>query len=128
MAVPKWSGLREGVGSTQEVLLSGHWMSRHLKLGRGVLKTNKTLLKTLWLLNLKVKEKVLVTQLCTTFCDPMDYNPPGSSIHGILQARMLEWVAISSCGGSLAPHERLPEILVVPREKTPTGAAARGNP
>ena len=29
---------------------------------------------------------------------------------------------------SLAPHERLPEILVVPREKTPTGAAARGNP
>ena len=30
--------------------------------------------------------------------------------------------------GSLAPHERLPEILVVPREKTPTGAAARGNP
>ena len=31
-------------------------------------------------------------------------------------------------GASLAPHERLPEILVVPREKTPTGAAARGNP
>ena len=30
--------------------------------------------------------------------------------------------------GALAPHERLPEILVVPREKTPTGAAARGNP
>ena len=30
--------------------------------------------------------------------------------------------------GTLAPHERLPEILVVPREKTPTGAAARGNP
>ena len=29
---------------------------------------------------------------------------------------------------TLAPHERLPEILVVPREKTPTGAAARGNP
>ena len=29
---------------------------------------------------------------------------------------------------SLAPHERLPEILVMPREKTPTGAAARGNP
>ena len=29
---------------------------------------------------------------------------------------------------ALAPHERLPEILVVPREKTPTGAAARGNP
>ena len=33
-----------------------------------------------------------------------------------------------NCPFALAPHERLPEILVVPREKTPTGAAARGNP
>ena len=33
-------------------------------------------------------------QLCLTLCDPMDYNPPGSSVHGILQARILEWVAI----------------------------------
>ena len=33
-------------------------------------------------------------QLCPTLCDPMDYSPPGSSIHGIFQARVLEWVAI----------------------------------
>ena len=39
--------------------------------------------------------KVLVTQLCLTLCDPMDCSPPGSSIHGILQARILEWVATS---------------------------------
>ena len=38
---------------------------------------------------------VLVPQLCPTLCDPMDCNPPGSSVHGILQARILEWVAIS---------------------------------
>ena len=38
---------------------------------------------------------VLVTQSCLTLWDPMDYSPPGSSIHGILQARILEWVAIS---------------------------------
>ena len=38
------------------------------------------------------------------------------------------WVVHGGCLTSLAPHERLPEILVVPREKTPTGAAARGNP
>ena len=31
----------------------------------------------------------------STLCDPMDCNPPGSSVHGILQARLLEWVAIS---------------------------------
>ena len=34
-------------------------------------------------------------QLCPTLCDPMDCSPPGSSIPGILQARILEWVAIS---------------------------------
>ena len=44
---------------------------------------------------LKRKVKVLVTQSCPTLCDPMDYNPPGSSVRGILQAGILEWVAIS---------------------------------
>ena len=33
-----------------------------------------------------------VAQSCPTFCDPMDYSPPDSSVHGILQARVLEWV------------------------------------
>ena len=37
--------------------------------------------------------KVLVTQSCLTLCDPMDCSFPGSSVHGILQARILEWVA-----------------------------------
>ena len=37
---------------------------------------------------------VLVTQLCLTPCDPMDYSPPGSFVHGILQARILEWAAM----------------------------------
>ena len=35
-----------------------------------------------------------VAQLCLTLCDPMDCNLPGSSVHGILQARVLEWGAI----------------------------------
>ena len=38
---------------------------------------------------------VLVTQSCLTLCDPMDCSLPGSSVHVILQARMLEWVAVS---------------------------------
>ena len=41
---------------------------------------------------------MLVTQSCPTLCEPIDCNPPGSSIHGILQARILEWVAIPSLG------------------------------
>ena len=42
----------------------------------------------------------LVTQSCLTLCDPMDCRPPGSSVHGILQARLLEQVAIPSSRGS----------------------------
>ena len=42
--------------------------------------------------------KVKVTQLCWTLCDHMEYRPPVSSLHGILQARILEWVAISFFG------------------------------
>ena len=38
---------------------------------------------------------VLVTQSCRTLCDPTDCSPTGSSVHGILQARVLEWVFIS---------------------------------
>ena len=45
-------------------------------------------------------------QLCLTLCDPMDCSPPGSSVHGILQARILEWVAISSSRGSSWPRDR----------------------
>ena len=54
----------------------------------------------------KVEKEKLVTQLCLTLCDPMDCSPPGSSIHGILQARVLEWVAISLSMGSSWPRDQ----------------------
>ena len=56
---------------------------------------------------MKVKHESEVAQSCLTLHDPMDCSLPGSSTHGVFQARVLEWL---------------------PREKTPTGAAARGNP
>ena len=43
------------------------------------------------------KVKVLITQSYPILCNPMDCSPPGSSVHGILQARILEWVAIPFC-------------------------------
>ena len=47
------------------------------------------------ILQLKRKKvRVLVARLCLTLCDPMDCSPPGSSVCGILQARILEWVVI----------------------------------
>ena len=43
--------------------------------------------------------------LCPNLCDPMDCSPPVSSVHGILQARMLEWVVISFSRGSSQPRD-----------------------
>ena len=50
-------------------------------------------------------EKVLVTQSCLTLWDSVDCSPPGSSVHGILQARILGWVAISISRGSSQPRD-----------------------
>ena len=52
----------------------------------------------------KPKVKVLVAQLCPTLCYPVDCSPPGSSVHGILQARILEWVAIPFSRGYSQPR------------------------
>ena len=49
--------------------------------------------------------QVLAAQLCLTLCNPMDYSPLGSSVHRILQARILEWVAIPSSRGSSQPSD-----------------------
>ena len=45
-----------------------------------------------------------VVQSCPTLCDPMDWSPPGSSVQGLLQARILEWVAIPFSRGSSWPR------------------------
>ena len=52
-----------------------------------------------------VKVEVLVSQLCPTLCNPMDCSPLGSSGHGILQARILEWIDISFSRGSSQPRD-----------------------
>ena len=49
---------------------------------------------------------VIVVQSSLTLCDPMDWSPPGSSVHRISQARILEWVAISFPRGSSRPRDR----------------------
>ena len=54
-------------------------------------------------MHLESDVKVLVIQSCLTLCDPMDCSLPGSSVHGILQARILEGVAIPFSRGSSRP-------------------------
>ena len=59
---------------------------------------------TTWIAVKGLKVKVLVTQSCPTLCDPMDCSPPGSSVPGILQARILEWVASPFSRGYSQPR------------------------
>ena len=75
---------------------------------------------------------MLVTQLYPTLCSPMDCRPPGSSVHGILQPRILEWVAIPSPGdlpkpgiepGS--PAMQADSLLSEPPEKPELGNSSR---
>ena len=55
---------------------------------------------------LSIKLLVLATQLCLTLCDCINYSPPGSSVHGVLQKRTLEWIAILFFRGSSPPRNR----------------------
>ena len=60
------------------------------------------------------------SQFCSTLYDPMDYNPPGSSVHGILQETMLEWVAMPSSRGSLQPRDMSPVSPALQVDLLPT--------
>ena len=55
---------------------------------------------------MKVKSKSEVAQVCPTLRGPMDCSPAGSSVHGILQARILEWVTMPSSRGSSQPRDQ----------------------
>jgi len=48
---------------------------------------------------------MLVAQSCPTLCNPVDFSPPDSSVHGIIQGRILEWVAIPFSRGSSRPRD-----------------------
>ena len=92
-----WEG--EGENRPEEVLLQG-W-------GYGRTRTNSFPLR---MFEDPLKAKVLIDQLCPTLCNPTNYSLPGSSVHGILQAKILEWVAIAkaekpSFSPSLSLHD-----------------------
>ena len=53
-----------------------------------------------------MKLKSEITQSCPTLCDPMDGSLPGSAVHGIIQARIREWAAISFSRGSSQPRDQ----------------------
>ena len=107
-------------------------IKRHLLLGRKVMTNLDSILKsrdiTLSIKIRLVKAMVLpvvmygckskVTQSYLTLCDPMDCSLPGSSVHRIFQARVLEWVAISFSRRSSWPRDRTQVSCIVGRRST----------
>ena len=97
-----WQIYREKVETRAYFIFSGfkitmdsnysHEIKRHLLFGR----------KAMTILS---ESKNEVAQLCLTLCDPMDCSLPGSSVHRIFQARVLEWAAISFSRGSSQPRD-----------------------
>ena len=61
------------------------------------------------------RKKSEATQSCLTLCDPMDCSLPGSSVHGIFNARVLEWVAIYFSRGSSRPRDWIPVSCIAGR-------------
>ena len=82
------------------------WPSRALRIlpGRQI-KVHKN--KDITYYERKWKVKVLVAQLCPTLCNPMNCSPPGPSVYGILQAKILEWVAVPFSRGSSWPRDQI---------------------
>ena len=74
---------------------------------------------------LKFESESEIAQSCPTLCDPMDCSPPGSSVHGIPQARILEWVAISLFRGFSRPRDRTRVSGIAGRRFT---VSHQGNP
>ena len=65
------------------------------------------------MVNYLLKLKALVTQSCLTLCNPIDCSSPGSTVHGIFQARILEWVA-SSFSRECTQLRDLPDPVIEP--------------
>ena len=79
----------------------------HMIIGKTIALTRRTFVgKVLSLLfNMFSESENEVAQSCPTLCNPMDCSPPGSSVHVIVQARTLEWVAISFSRGPSPPRD-----------------------
>ena len=92
-----------------------HLLKRYVEYSQKLIMMSKTFFKLIqdrWgivvvqVLESESESESEVAQSWSTLCYPMDYSPPGSSVHGIFQARILEWVAISFSRGSSQPRDR----------------------
>ena len=87
----------------------------YLQLLRHLLQTARVQVKEEQLTQLLSESESEVTQSCPTLCDPMDCSLPGFSVHGVFQARILEWAAISFSSRSCQPRDWTPVSHIVGR-------------
>ena len=80
----------------------------------------------IWFSNFRPTLVVLVDELCLILCDPMDCRQSSSAIHGISQARILEWVTISLSRRSSQPRNQTTHVACIARHILPLGHL--GNP
>ena len=108
---------------------TGKWISKlqyihAMKHYSAIKKENQAQIYTITQINLRYillserKVKVLDTKLDRSLCNPMDCSPPGSSVHGILQVRILEWLAILFSRGSSWPRDQTQVSRIVGRRFT----------
>ena len=104
----KLKGMPPGQGMEYKASISLMWVEQNTwpRTRLNILGSGKDWSLSLEVIVKKKKKKVLVAQLCLTLGDPMDYSRPGSSVHGILQAVILRWVAIPFSRGSSWPRNR----------------------
>ena len=104
--LPRWppekSGRRDGdPAAVVELGLPGlSWSSRERSMWAGDMGLRGACLERGWEFDVFIESENEVAQSCLALCSPMDCSPPGSSIHGIFQARRQEWVVISFSRGS----------------------------
>jgi len=99
-----WQKLEPGDSERQKVPKAGEGVGDWKKLLESSLKLQS--MNTSLKAGIGSESESEVTQSCLTLCNPMDCSLRGSSIHDILQARILEWIAISSSRGSSQPRDR----------------------
>ena len=107
--VPGWGSWHRWVPRGYFECFRVHWFLQGLLTGAPLEKSTRSIYSNIFLTQYSITAVgvcvCLVTQSCPTPGDPMNCNSPGSSVHGIFLARILEWVAIPSSRGSFQPRD-----------------------